>query len=157
MKLKFPKYAMLIGIGCLTVVIVVRGKQTNVNSSPENGSAGAASKILGSMSDEDRLKWLEKNREMPEVGFQNSDAIHNWKLAEQTTWWGKRLDPEVFWSNRVVWNDKSAEDAAQRHGRGYPPMPFDDKTLHNSSDDWVLVLDDAEKKYAPPGLRTFGE
>ncbi|NOS71827.1 MAG: hypothetical protein HOP33_18095 [Verrucomicrobia bacterium] len=47
-----------------------------------------------------------------------------WRVAEWTTWWGKPLDPETFWKGRVMWNDRSALSAANRYGRGYPPIPM---------------------------------
>lgn len=66
-----------------------------------------------------RQQWLERNGEIPE----GDTDVRDWKLAQKTSWWGKPLDPQKFWSNRVVWDDKSAEDAAHRHGRGHPPIP----------------------------------
>jgi hypothetical protein len=51
------------------------------------------------------------------------EGEREWRLAESTTWWGKPLDPSVFWKDRVIWIDESALDAAYRHGRGYPPIP----------------------------------
>jgi hypothetical protein len=65
--------------------------------------------------------WLEEFGEAPE------DAeLSEWQLAQKTSWWGKRLDASSFWSNRVVWLDSSADSAARRHGRLYPPVPAED-------------------------------
>jgi len=54
--------------------------------------------------------------------------------AEKTSWWGKRLDPQEFWKDKVVWYDKIALFEAQRRGRGYPPMPYEDPSLARRSD-----------------------
>jgi len=50
-------------------------------------------------------------------------GIKVWYVAESTFWWGKPLDPAAFWKGRVIWNDHSAQEAAKRRGRGYPPIP----------------------------------
>jgi hypothetical protein len=55
-------------------------------------------------------------------------------IAEQTYWWGNRLDPKQFWADKVVWHDEVSESEARRQGRGYPPMPYDDPLLHDRSD-----------------------
>ncbi|MBM4163930.1 MAG: hypothetical protein FJ222_05760 [Lentisphaerae bacterium] len=55
-------------------------------------------------------------------------------MAEQTYWWGNRLEPRRFWADKVVWHDEVSESEAARHGRGYPPIPYDDPSLHNHSD-----------------------
>ena len=55
-------------------------------------------------------------------------------MAEQTYWWGRRIDPEKFWADKVVWYDEVSQTEAARHGRGYPPMPYDDPSLHDRSD-----------------------
>jgi hypothetical protein len=73
------------------------------------------------LSQGDRLRWLERNRIVPE----DADIV-DWQLAQQTSWWGKPIDAKEFWKDRVVWLDKSAEDAAKHRGRGYPPLPYDD-------------------------------
>lgn len=130
MKLIFLK-AALTAVACLVVGAALRAQPTNVNSAQQGASTSSAS-----TSDVDRLQWLEKNGEVPEgTGFQTREAMHEWQLAQKTTWWGKRLEPREFWKNRVVWLDETAEDAAHRHGRGYPPMPFEDKSLPRFADD----------------------
>jgi hypothetical protein len=58
----------------------------------------------------------------------------DYALAMKTSWWGKRLDPKSFWSNRVVWLDGQAIGDAWRHGRSYPPMPCDDPSVADLSD-----------------------
>src|SRR6516164_3651804 len=71
-------------------------------------------------------RWwkLELLGHVPEdVNRGTRDAENEWRLAESTTWWGKSLAPEEFWKGRVVWNDESAQDAAHRYGRAYPPIP----------------------------------
>ena len=57
-----------------------------------------------------------------------------WRLCESTSWWGRRLDPAAFWSNRVVWLDFSARAEANAHGRLYPPIPMGDNRFLNRSD-----------------------
>jgi len=47
----------------------------------------------------------------------------DWRVAPQTWWWGRPLDPKKFWSGRIIWNDWSAQHDAMRHGREYPPIP----------------------------------
>ena len=69
---------------------------------------------------DDRLTVLEGLGEVP------SDAnLDDWHIAERTSWWGKRIDPQKFWKNRIVWLDSSATLAARRRGRLYPPIPFE--------------------------------
>ena len=81
------------------------------------------------MSDIDRIKMLEK------LGYVPDDPDWtDYDLAEQTSWWGKKLDPKTFWEGRAVWNDKGAQFEAQRRGRYYPPMPYDDVSLSNRDD-----------------------
>jgi len=62
----------------------------------------------------------------------------DWYYAEQTSWWGKRLDPQTFWNNRVVWLDHSASFAARSRGRGYPPIPYDVPSYSKVSDDDII-------------------
>ena len=83
-----------------------------------------------SMSWDERLKWLEQNGEVPI----DADAV-DWQLAQQTSWWGKPLNPKEFWKDRVVWLDKSSEDAARRKGRGYPPIPYNDTRFASYEND----------------------
>lgn len=81
------------------------------------------------MSEKERLQLLEN------LGFVPDDPhLSDYLLAQKTTWWGKRLDPQTFWDNRVVWLDDSAEFEARRRGRGYPPIPFSDDTVADRSD-----------------------
>ena len=77
-----------------------------------------------------RLPRLEKLGEVPE----HADEL-DWQAAQETTWWGKPLDPEKFWKGRVVWLDDSAAVAAAQHGRGYPPMPYVDSSLPHFKDE----------------------
>jgi hypothetical protein len=72
-----------------------------------------------------RLQQLEKSGEIPEGNQELSD----WQLAQKTSWWGKPLDPKEFWKGRLVWDDKKAVSDAHRHGRLYPPMPYEDTNL----------------------------
>ena len=77
----------------------------------------------------DELEILEKLGYVPKMS-KVSVSI----LAEQTSWWGKRLDPEEFWKDRVIWYDELAEYSARSRGRGYPPMPYDNPSVHDRSD-----------------------
>jgi len=72
-----------------------------------------------------RISVLETAGQVPE-GDQN---YNDWRLAQQCTWWGKPLDSKEFWKGRVLWNDAKATLDAQRHGRLYPPMPYEDTNL----------------------------
>ncbi|MBI3986904.1 MAG: hypothetical protein HY343_08300 [Lentisphaerae bacterium] len=65
---------------------------------------------------------------------ENSKYADDWKIADETYWWGNSLDPAQFWSNKVVWLDSVAEAEALRHGRSYPPMPFRDPSVADRSD-----------------------
>lgn len=80
------------------------------------------------MSREERLSWLEKNGEVPE----DADDV-DWQLAQQTSWWGKPISPKDFWKDRTLWNNRAAQKAAMRHGRSYPPMPYDDEKFSSYS------------------------
>jgi len=75
------------------------------------------------MSAKERLRWLEKYGQVPEDADYGSI---DWVLAQNTSWWGRRLDPNNFWKGRVVWLDDSAQKSAQRHGRFYPPIPYEE-------------------------------
>ena len=57
-----------------------------------------------------------------------------WRACESTFWWGKRLDPDAFWSNRVVWLSREVEIAANRQGRLFPPIPSGDNRFSERSD-----------------------
>jgi len=78
------------------------------------------------MSDSKRLHWLEQYGQVPEDA---TEGDMDWNLAQRASWWGKPLDPNAFWKDRVVWRDNSAKSAARRHGRAYPPLPYEDKNL----------------------------
>jgi hypothetical protein len=76
-----------------------------------------------------RLAALERLGEVPQ------DATEwDWWLAQRTTWWGKRLDPHAFWRDRPIWGDRAADMAAHRHGRLFPPMPYEVPALASRSD-----------------------
>lgn len=77
----------------------------------------------------ERIAILERLGQVPDDG----DAS-DYKLAEKTSWWGRRLTPGPFWSNRVVWCDAVALSDARRRGRGYPPVPYEDPDLLDRSD-----------------------
>lgn len=80
------------------------------------------------------VRWVELERlgQLPQT-----PDLRDYSLAQKTTWWGKPLDPKTFWKGRVIWRDATASDAARRHGRFYPPMPYGDpgpeESLHRTS------------------------
>ena len=81
------------------------------------------------MSRAKRIELLEKLGCVPE------DAdISDYILAEKTSWWGKRLNPDEFWKGRVLWYDWAIERDANRYGRAYPPMPYEDPSIADRSD-----------------------
>lgn len=80
-------------------------------------------------SDAAHVAWLEKLGYVPT----NAPIRDRW-LAERASWWGKPLDPKEFWKGRVLWCDRSATEAANSHGRGYPPIPYDDTATKQFSD-----------------------
>jgi hypothetical protein len=77
----------------------------------------------------ERIRFLEKHGCLPD----NTDVIE-YQLAEKTSWWGIRLDPKKFWSDKVVWFDRISERDARRRGRGWPPIPYDDPSVADRSD-----------------------
>ena len=82
------------------------------------------------MSNNERIELFEK------LGFLPFPSDYrDYACVEQTSWWGKRLDPVEFWKDRVVWYDGSAESAAKRKGRAYPPIPYDDPSVSDRNDD----------------------
>ncbi len=100
------------------------------NAKEQTRDARVASKVhpdlnaRKKMSDRERLRHLENLGHVPEDGDWD-----DFRLAQKASWWGKRLDPKTFWTNRVIWLDESATRAAKSLGRQYPPMPFDDPTI----------------------------
>lgn len=76
-----------------------------------------------------RFTRLERLGQVP----QDAD-LWDWSLAQKTSWWGRRLDPKTFWKDRTLWLDASAWQAARRHGRQYPPIPYDDPRFASRSD-----------------------
>lgn len=78
---------------------------------------------------EDRLELLERLGCVPADG-----DVSDYNIAQKTTWWGHRLDPVTFWSNRVVWLDERNVSDANRMGREYPPIPFVDPRFADRDD-----------------------
>jgi hypothetical protein len=88
---------------------------------------------------------LQRLARLEQLGQVPKDAdLWDWSLAQKTSWWGKRRDPKTFWKDRVVWLDTSATQAAQRHGRAYPPIPYEDATFASRSDVDVSTLPAAD-------------
>lgn len=89
-------------------------------------------------SKEERLKMQRNERLalLEGLGYLPYDADwSDYKIAEETSWWGRRLDPEVFWKDKVIWLDGTAVGEARRRGRGYPPMPYEDPSVQDRSDE----------------------
>ena len=86
-----------------------------------------------------RLRQIEKLGRVPDGA-----DVWDWWLAQETSWWGKRLDPKAFWKDRVVWLDTSASMAAQRWGRSYPPPPYSVPGLISRSDVDMTTLPTAD-------------
>jgi hypothetical protein len=80
----------------------------------------------------------------------NDNDLHDWQRAQRTSWWGTQLDPKQFWKGRVLWNDGSATSDAQRHGRLYPPMPYEDTNLPPYPNDEGI-----HGSYSPDGPNIF--
>ena len=84
-----------------------------------NGTGFLSKAQRSRISTEERLRWLQGYGQVPE------DADHiDWRLAQQTSWWGKGLNSDQFWTNRVVWLSATNQMDARRHGRMYPPIPL---------------------------------
>jgi hypothetical protein len=95
------------------------------------------------------LRWkLQKLGHVPEDARHPSypDGWKIWSAAESTSWWGKPLDPAEFWKGRVIWKDHSAEDAAHRRGRYYPPIPTHLTNSTLNGDEFSSL---SHKDYAP--------
>ena len=75
-----------------------------------------------------RVAALNQQSEMPT----NADS-YDWVLGQRTSWWGKPIDAKKFWAGRTVWLDSSAVLAANRLGRAYPPMPYEEPRFTNHS------------------------
>ena len=146
------KLFFVIGIGaCAIVCFVIHKRILNTTSAPfsmnhvdnqnENIKSDVVDISLPSNSDyiptmEERLKMSTKERIalLEKLGYIPIPSdITDLLLADKTTWWGKRLDPKEFWKGKVIWNDRIAEFEANRRGRGYPPIPYDDPRFEHHS------------------------
>jgi hypothetical protein len=77
----------------------------------------------------------ERWRRLERLGYVPDDADEkDWWLAQKTSWWGKRLDPNEFWKGRTLWADTSAAMAARRRGRVFPPIPQSESRFEFRSD-----------------------
>jgi len=92
----------------------------------------------------ERLARLERLGEVPE----DSDTKDQY-LAQYTSWWGKRLDPKEFWKDRTMWLDRSASMTARRHGRSYPPIPYEDPRFDSRSDQDRSTFPAADSLHIP--------
>jgi hypothetical protein len=97
-----------------------------------------------SLTDQEKAAWQERVDRLERLGEvpENADRF-DWQAAQETSWWGKPLDPEKFWKGRVVWLDDSAVSAAARHGRAYPPIPYDDPTLPHYKNDETDIVEES--------------
>ena len=111
-------------------------------SAPQGSPARALKPYNRVIHQSERLSALEKAGQVP----QNDHDLDDWQAAQHTSWWGKPLDPKEFWKGRILWNDESATLDAQRHGRQYPPMPYNNTNLpHYPNDDGI------DESYSPDG------
>jgi hypothetical protein len=105
-------------------------RNTSLSNAPSPQAVIVPSKAeRARMSREARLVLLEHLGHVPD----DADT-DDFSISEKTSWWGKRLDPNIFWSNRVVWLDESALDKATRYGRRWPPIPFGDTSCNDRND-----------------------
>lgn len=113
------------------------GKQSVLSAAPsgQSGNTISASVICPKPQDRlkmglpDRLALLERLGCIPEDG-----DLSDYSIAQKASWWGHRLDPVSFWSNRVVWLDDRSLADAYRHGRRFPPIPHGDLRLVDRDD-----------------------
>jgi hypothetical protein len=105
-----------------------RARSSGVMSQPGRAQTNSPAQTSATNTLE-RLARLERLGSVPE----DADYL-DWILAQKTSWWGKRLDPKAFWKGRVVWLDRSASMAAHRHGRYFPPIPYEDPGFSHKSD-----------------------
>ena len=73
------------------------------------------------ISKKERIALLEKLGKVPDY-----PDMSDYFLAEETSWWGKRLNPEEFWKDKILWYDDISDFEARRRGRGCPPIPYED-------------------------------
>jgi hypothetical protein len=105
-----------------------RGGVLQTGSSPSKAVDVVSLGERKKLTEKEWIGWLEKFGRVPD------DAdYHEWVLAARTSWWGKPIDPKRFWQRRVVWLDNSATMAAQRLGRFYPPLPYEDPAVAKRS------------------------
>lgn len=91
---------------------------TAPNSSDSNGTTELPPEKRRLLGTRELRAFLERLGQVPE----DADA-RELDLAQETSWWGKRMDPREFWSNRVQWSDSNAVYEAGAKGRMYPPIP----------------------------------
>jgi hypothetical protein len=96
----------------------VPGQDVRVDVASTNGRPATESPQTEAQKHRQRL---EQNGEVP-IDADKTD----WELAQQTSWWGKPLDPAKFWQDKPIWLDAESLAAARRRGRGYPPIPIHD-------------------------------
>lgn len=104
------------------------GSDALPHSTGNRTQASGANDSKASQSQKERISYLEELGHLPD-GASAADQV----LAQFTSWWGRPLDPKTFWSNRVVWLDRSALNQANWSGRRYPPIPDHDYTSEMQS------------------------
>jgi hypothetical protein len=119
---KYSKIGLLFILAGLVVLAFHQHKRAKI--SPLNLGAPISSVSNRINKTAEVIDW-EKAGQVPEGDRDNGD----WQLAQKTTWWGKPLDPKEFWKGRIVWNDRKTVLDAERYGRLYPPMPYEDTNL----------------------------
>ena len=101
---------------------------------PQKGAPKIEQVHIPSQAERMRMSPVARIELLEKLGFVPDDPdLSDYILAENTTWWGKPLDPEKFWIGRVLWYDNSVDFEARRYGRAYPPMPYEDPSVFDRS------------------------
>ena len=144
MKFKFLFFIIFCGI-CVFLVgkllfynQTIRSKRQQSIHLNDMSGGGQKNELIQIPSKEERSRMTLEARIalFEKLGRLPDDPIYidDYRVAEKTSWWGKRLDPEVFWKNRVVWVDYNTSKEAGSRGRLYPPIPYEDPSILNISD-----------------------
>lgn len=135
MKKQVAIVAILAVFLVLLFIMIWRIKESSYKSSKSLAIVTKTTKNVPSLAERQRMTNAERIRLLEKIGCVPDDPdISDYMLAEKTSWWGKRLDPKSFWSNKVVWYDNVAEFEARRRGRGYPPIPYNNPSVDDRSD-----------------------
>lgn len=124
-----------------TLSLLEKAKSTELQTdgrNPSDAEANGERDVQQIPSKEERLRMPRHERLalLEGLGCLPYDADwSDFEIGDETSWWGRRLDPEVFWKDKVVWLDGTAVGTAWRYGRSYPPMPYEDLSVQDRSDE----------------------